>query len=111
MKKLRFILQSDGVDNINRCINYYINENIIKFKIDNDLYEYNLEKDILKKKNDTIILMDFLSLNFIITLKETNMSFDIPIYNVLIKKEDKCIEISYDIEEDKMTNKRIIIEY
>ena len=34
MEKLKFILQSDGVDAINREVNYYIKDNVIKFKID-----------------------------------------------------------------------------
>ena len=49
MEKLKFILQSDGVDAINREVNYYIKDNVIKFKIDKTLYEYDLNKDVLKK--------------------------------------------------------------
>ena len=111
MKKLKFILQSDGIDNINRIVNYYIKDFIIKFKIDNDLYEYNLKNDTLKKRSESVLVMDFITPIFIVSIRENNLSFDIPIYNVLIKKENEKIEISYDIEEDKMTNKRIIIEY
>ena len=48
MEKLKFILQSDGVDAINREVNYYIKDNVIKFKIDKTLYEYDL-KIYLKK--------------------------------------------------------------
>ena len=55
--------------------------------------------------------MDFLNPLIMLTLKENNYCFDIPIFNVLIEKEERIIKISYDIEEDKMTNKRIIIEY
>ena len=55
--------------------------------------------------------MDFLNPLIMLTLKENNYSFDIPIFNVLIEKEEHIIKISYDIEEDKMTNKCIIIEY
>ena len=111
MEKLKFILQSDGVDAINREVNYYIKDNVIKFKIDKTLYEYDLNKDILKKSDESLLTMDFLNPLIMLTLKENNFCFDIPIFNVLIEKEERIIKISYDIEEDKMTNKRIIIEY
>ena len=111
MEKLKFILQSDGVDAINREVNYYIKDNVIKFKIDKTLYEYDLNKDILKKSDESLLTMDFLNPLIMLTLKENNYCFDIPIFNVLIEKEERIIKISYDIEEDKMTNKRIIIEY
>ena len=111
MEKLKFVLQSDGVDAINREVNYYIKDNVIKFKIDKTLYEYDLNKDILKKSDESLLTMDFQNPLIVITLKENNYSFDIPIFNVLIEKEEHIIKISYDIEEDKMTNKRIIIEY
>ncbi len=111
MEKLKFILQSDGVDAINREVNYYIKDNVIKFKIDKTLYEYDLNKDVLKKSDENLLTMDFLNPLIMLTLKENNYSFDISIFNVLIEKEEHIIKISYDIEEDKMTNKRIIIEY
>lgn len=111
MEKLKFVLQSDGVDAINREVNYYIKDNVIKFKIDKTLYEYDLNKDILKKSDESLLTMDFLNPLIMLTLKENNYCFDIPIFNVLIEKEEHIIKISYDIEEDKMTNKRIIIEY
>lgn len=111
MEKLKFILQSDGVDAINREVNYYIKDNVIKFKIDKTLYEYDLNKDVLKKSDENLLTMDFLNPLIMLTLKENNYSFDIPIFNFLIEKEEHIIKISYDIEEDKMTNKRIIIEY
>ena len=111
MEKLKFILQSDGVDAINREVNYYMKDNVIKFKIDKTLYEYDLNKDILKKSDESLLTMDFLNPLIMLTLKENNYCFDITIFNVLIEKEERIIKISYDIEEDKMTNKRIIIEY
>ena len=55
--------------------------------------------------------MDFKNNNFIITLKENNLSFDIPILEVTIKKSKNNINIRYMIEENKMVNKCINIEY
>ena len=111
MEKLKFTLKSEEETIINREESYYIKDNVIKFKIDKTLYEYDLNKDVLKKSDENLLTMDFLNPLIMLTLKENNYSFDIPIFNVLIEKEEHIIKISYDIEEDKMTNKRIIIEY
>ena len=59
MEKLKFVLQSDGVDAINREVNYYIKDNVIKFKIEKTLYEYDLNKDVLKKSDENLLTMDF----------------------------------------------------
>lgn len=111
MEKLKFTLKSEDETIINREESYYIKDNVIKFKIDSIIFEYDIDNDKLTKKDENILIMDFKNNNFIITLKENNLSFDIPISEVIIKKSKNNINIRYMIEENKMVNKCINIEY
>lgn len=111
MKNLKFILKTEEKYEINEETNYYIKENVIKFKINNTIYEYDIDKYILIKKDKDILEMHFKENEIIIHIQENNLKFTLPIKNVIIKEKDNRVEISYEIEEETDIKKYIIIEY
>lgn len=111
MKKMKFILKSDKNIEIEEECSYYIKDDVIKFKIDSIIYEYDLNNKILVKKDKEQIKIDFNNKNIIITLQEYNKDFFLPIENVSIKETKKRLEITYEIEEENKVCRQIIIEY
>ena len=108
------ILDDEGnyKETINRSANYVLQNNIISFKIDNSLYKYNINENILIKTEDNNrITIDINKEIIIIELIKEKYMFDLIIKDVELIKNDNIIEIKYKVdEEDKIIN-HIIIEY
>jgi hypothetical protein len=102
MQLLKFKLISNSNTLINKKTNYYIKDNIINFKIDNDIYTYNKE---------SIITIDFENYNIIIEIPECNSMFNMEIkeYNIHIDNDNISIKYKY-IADEIMTNS-IFIQY
>ena len=112
METLKFKLISNDKETINRSANYVLQNNIISFKIDNSLYKYNINENILIKTEDNNrITIDINKEIIIIELIKEKYMFDLIIKDVELIKNDNIIEIKYKVdEEDKIIN-HIIIEY
>lgn len=112
MNTLRFKLISNKIEIINQEVNYFKDNNIFKFKVNNELYEYHLENNILIKKNsESIIKVDFDKKKMTININSINQDFLMDIDDIIVKKENNHIELMYSFINDEKTTNCIIIEY
>jgi hypothetical protein len=112
MQLLKFKLISNSNTLINKKTNYYIKDNIINFKIDNDIYTYNLENNILIKRNkESIITIDFENYNIIIEIPECNSMFNMEIKEYNIHIDNNNISIKYKYIADEIMTNSIFIQY
>lgn len=112
MLQLSMRLITNGRETINKTSNYFIKDNKMNFKIDDDTYSYDLENDILIKKNkETSIEINPNEKLIMITLLEQNYTFDMPIIESNLKKQDKLIELTYTFDSEEKTTNCIIINY
>lgn len=112
MKSLKFKLISEKEIIINEETSYFIKEDILNFKIKEELYNYNLSNNILIKKNkESTITFDFENYNIIIEIPENNLMFNMEITEYNIVRNKNSIEIKYKYMGDKITTNCIIIEY
>lgn len=112
MKYLKFQLKTNNQEVINEKSNYLIKDNMLTFKIQNDLYSFNLEANILIKKNqESVITMDFENYNIIIEVIGNNLMFNMEITEYNIVRNEGLIKITYKYMSDEITTNNIIIEY
>ncbi len=112
MNRLHFKLISNQETLIDTITNYIKSNNNLKFKVNNDLYEYHLEKlTLIKKSKDSKITIDFK--NKIIKIKLHNISdeFIMDISDIFIENNEDIIKLEYSFYNDEKTTNYIIIEY
>ena len=110
MEKLSFELYANNKLEIKEETNYFIKDNIINFKIENDTYKFNLKTNNLVKTNKEYII-DINLDKKIVLITLNGYTFEMNIIKHNIKKEDNFIEIEYTYESEEITNNRIIIKY
>ena len=112
MLKLSFKLITNNRTVIDSESNYFIKDNVINFKIEEDTYSFNLENYIMTKKNkESNIIINPNEKLIQITLLSHNMTFDMEIIDSKVKKEQNTIEFTYTFESDEKTTNCIIINY
>lgn len=112
MKTLKFKLISNDKEQINTETNYYIKDNKMNFKIQDDLFEYDLNnKYLLKRNKETSIKINFIDKVIEITLLTHNYTVDMEIVDLIIKKEDKNIKIEYSFDDGEKNTNCIFITY
>lgn len=112
MQTLKFKLISNKETLINESTSYYIKDNIINFKINDELYSYNLENNILIKTNKEYkITNDFENYNIIIEIPESNSMFNMEILDYTIHIDNNKILIKYKYLGDEEIENSIFIEY
>lgn len=112
MKTLKFKLISNDKEQINTETNYYIKDNKMNFKIQEDLFEYDLDnKYLLKRNKETSIKINFIDKVIEITLLTHNYTVDMEIVDLIIKKEDKNIKIEYSFDDGEKNTNCIFITY
>lgn len=112
MLKLSFKLITNGSEIINETSNYFIKDNVINFKINEETYSYNLIDDIMIKKNkESSINIDLKNKIIQITLLEQGLTFDMEIIDSKVKKDSNLIEFEYTFESDEKTTNCITINY
>lgn len=112
MKALKFKLISNKEVLIDEESTYYIKDNVINFKINNELYNYNLENNILIKTNkESKITIDFENYNIIIEILNNNLMFNMEILEYTIHIENNKISIKYKCLGEEETQNNIFIEY
>lgn len=112
MKSLKFKLISNKEILIDESTTYYIKDNILNFKINNELYNYNLENSILIKTNrESKITMDFENYNIIIEIPANNLMFNMEILEYTNHIDDNKISIKYKYLGDEEIQNSIFIEY
>lgn len=112
MLKLSFKLITNGSEIINETSNYFIKDNVINFKINEETYSYNLIDDIMIKKNkESSINIDLKNKIIQITLLEQGLTFDMEISDSKVKKDSNLIEFEYTFESDEKTTNCITINY
>ncbi len=112
MQTLIFKLISNKETLINESTSYYIKDNIINFKINDELYSYNLENNILIKTNKEYkITNDFENYNIIIEIPESNSMFNMEILDYTIHIDNNKILIKYKYLGDEEIENSIFIEY
>ncbi len=110
MKTLSFKLYSNNKLEIDTITNYFIKDNVLNFKIENDTYKYDLNTDNLVKTNHEYTID--INLNKKLVLIALNgYTFEMNILNHSINKKDNNIELEYTYEGEEITNNKIIIQY
>ncbi|MCH5166825.1 MAG: hypothetical protein J1F35_02935 [Erysipelotrichales bacterium] len=112
MNKLTFKLLSNNKEIINEQINYLKQENIIKFKINDDNYEYD-EKNIILVKRDSEkeLTINFKEKVIIINLLSNNIKIDYPMDKSDANINNNIVILNYTLESDKTVENTIIIEF
>lgn len=112
MKQLEFKLITNNETIIYEKSNYFIKENILNFKAKEELYTFDLENNLLKKKNDESIIKINLKDKLVeITLVPQNLTFDMEIIDFKIENKENNIKLEYTFENDEKTTNCIIINY
>lgn len=112
MNMLTFKLISNKKEEINEEVSYYINNDIINFKIGNTLYKYNLIDDILIKSDfDLSLTIDPHNHIIYVKLMENSLEFNMPIDKVKITKKSHEITIKYTLLGDEITENEIYLNY
>lgn len=112
MKSLNFKLISNSKEIINERVNYYETGNILKFKVNEDLYEYNkLNNVLIKKDSEKELTINFKEKLIIINLLSNNIKVDYPMEESSIKKDDDKVILNYTLESDETIENTIIIEF
>lgn len=112
MLSLDFKLISNGSEKINTTINYFQKNNILNFKINEDLYQYNINEYILiKKDSEKEITMNFNKKVIIIHLFSNNIKIDYPMDKCAYKIHKNHVELTYTLNQDVEINNKIVIDY
>lgn len=112
MLKLSFKLITNRSEIINETSNYFIKDNVINFKINEETYSYNLIDDVMIKKNkESSINIDLKNKIIQITLLEQGLTFDMEIIDSKVKKDSNLIEFEYTFESDEKNTNCITINY
>ena len=112
MKQLKFVLKTNNDIVIDKEVNYILKENILKFTIDETLYEYDIDSKIMKKKDkESLIEIDFNKSLIIITVLDINYSVDMEINDVIVQNKDNEINLKYTFMNDEKTTNCILIKY
>lgn len=112
MDVLIFRLISNKKEEINVEVPYYIKDDTINFKIEDNLYKYNLNNDIIIKNNSNLsITIDFNNDIIYVKLVENDLTFNMPIDKVKITKNDQEITIKYRLLSDEITENEIYLKY
>ena len=110
MEKLSFELYANKKLEIKEETNYFIKDDVINFKIENDTYKFNLKTNNLVKTNKEYTI-DINLDKKIVLIALNGYTFEMNIIEHNIKKEDNFIEIEYTYEGEEITNNKIIIKY
>lgn len=112
MEKLHFKMLSNNKEIINENISYYKKDNIINFKINDDLYNLDLENIILTKKDkEKELVINFKDRDILITVLTDDIKVRYPIASSSIKKTEKGFKLDYLLDEGEKLNNCIIIEF
>lgn len=112
MNKLFFKLLSNKETVIDATTTYYLKEDNINFKIDKNIYRYNLTDDILYKTDSDLEMTIDLNNNIIyLTLKENGATFNMPIEDTKISKKEGEISLKYTLNNDEIIKNEITIKY
>lgn len=112
MKSLNFKLLNNTKEIINKDVNYFESGNILNFKVDEDLYEYDKSNNILKKRdNEKELTINFKEKLIIINLLSNNIKIDYPMETSSIKKDENKVILNYTLESDSTIENTIIIEF
>ena len=112
MNKLKFKLITNDEEIIDEEVNYFEKDNIINFKIADDIYQLDKEKIILiKKDQEKELTMNFKEKLIIINLYTNNIKIDYSIDNCKINKEKNIIKIDYTLESENKIKNSIFIEF
>ena len=112
MEKLSFKLISNKETIIDEKVNYFIKDKVLNFKIDKNVYQYDLSKNLLEKKDkDANIIFDIKKQKLVIELLKEGTPFDMPIIDTSLEHKDKIITIKYTIEDENKITNTIIIKY
>ena len=110
MKSLTFKLYSNNKLEIDEKSNYFIKDNVLNFKIENDTYKYDIKTSNLVKTNHEYTI-DINLTKKLVLIALNGYTFEMNIINHSIKKEANNIEIEYTYEGEEITNNKIIINY
>ena len=110
METLSFKLYSNNKLEIDTNTNYFIKDDVLNFKIENDTYKYDLKSDNLVKTNHEYTIDINLSKKLVL-IALNGYTFEMNIIEHNIKKEDNLIELEYTYEGEEITNNKIIIKY
>lgn len=112
MLTLNFKLLSNNEELINENTNYFEKDNIIKFKINDDLYEYDKENTILiKKDQEKELTINFKEKVIIINLISNNIKVDYQMEKSIIKIDKNKVNLIYTLESDESLENSIFIEF
>ena len=106
MKTLSFKLYSNNKLEIDTNTNYFIKDDVLNFKIENDTYKYDLKSDNLVKTNHEYTI-DINLANKLVLIALNGYTFEMNIIEHNIKKEDNLIELEYTYEGEEITNNKI----
>ena len=110
MEKLSFELYSNDKLEIKEETNYFIKDDVLNFKIENDTYKYNVNTHNLVKTNKEYTIDINLDKKLVL-IALNGYTFEMNIIDYNIKKEDNFIELEYTYEGEEITNNKIIIKY
>lgn len=112
MKQLKFTLITNGKIVIDKFLNYYLKDNILRFKDEDTYYEYDINNiTLIKKDNESSIKINFPKKIITISLLSINQSYDMEIDNISTKTSDQEINLEYTFDNDEKTTNCITIRY
>lgn len=112
MNKLHFIMESNKKEIINEHVAYYTKDEIIVFKINDDIYKYDKKNIILSKKDfEKELVIKFNEKLILIEVNINNIKIDYPISEVNIKTTENKMLLSYKLDSGEQLNNTITIEF
>lgn len=112
MLTLDFKLISNESEKINTTVDYFQKNNILNFKINNDLYQYDINEYILiKKDQEKEITINFKKEVIIINIKSNNIKIDYPMDKSTYKISKNHVELTYMLKQDIEITNKIFIDY
>jgi len=110
METLSFKLYSNNKLEIDEKAKYFIKDDVINFKIDNNTYKYNIKNNnLIKTNNEYVININIEKKLVLITLN--GYTFEMNIIKHSLKNDDNNVELEYTYEGEEITNNKIIIKY
>lgn len=112
MQTLNFQLITNDSKKINSKVNYFQKNSILNFKIEDDIYQFNIEECLLVKKDqEKEITMDFKKKVIIIHLFSNNIKIDYPMDKCTYQIHKNHVELIYTLNQDIVINNKILIDY
>ena len=112
MLTLDFKLISNESETINTTVNYFQRNDILNFKINDNIYQYDVNKYIIIKKDfEKEITMNFNKKVIIIHLFSNNIEIDYPMDKGSYKVSKGHAELTYTLKQDIEINNKILIDY